>query len=127
MPEIRFEADTETANIINGYCAVTGKSRTEFINSLLKQWEAQKLHDGYGGISAAELRAIRAFASLCAAVQEAAVPDRKALARTADDVARELRGLSSALQKAGLRQHWAAADVAAWMIETIVEELRDGG
>lgn len=70
---------------------------------------------------------VRTFAALCAAVQEPAGLDRKALARTADDVALELHGFGNALHKAGLHQHGTAADVAAGMIETIVEELRDGG
>lgn len=45
MPEISFEADAETVNVIDGYCSATGKCRTEFINLLLKQWAKQKLHE----------------------------------------------------------------------------------
>lgn len=70
---------------------------------------------------------IRTFAAHSAAVQETACPDRKALARTAEDVALELHGLGNALHKAGLHQHGTAADVAAGMVETIVEELRNAG
>lgn len=54
-------------------------------------------------------------------------PAKKSLARTADDVALELHGLGNALHKAGLHRYGTAADVAAGMIETIVDELRDGG
>lgn len=111
MPEIRFEAKPETVAVLDGYCSATGRCRTAFINALLEEWAQKKLHE-----ASVVLRA----------GGKPAGPDRKALARTADDVALELHGLGNALHKAGLHQHGTAADVAAGMIETIVEELRDG-
>ncbi len=61
------------------------------------------------------------------ATDELAGPDRGSLARTGDDLALELHGYGNALHKAGLHRQGTAADVAAGMIETIVEELRNGG
>lgn len=45
MPEIRFDAKAETVAVIDGYCSATGKCRTSFINELLEQWAAEKLHE----------------------------------------------------------------------------------
>lgn len=45
MPEIRFEASSETVAVIDGYCSATGRCRTEVINALLNQWAKQKLHE----------------------------------------------------------------------------------
>ena len=45
MPEVRFEAKAETIAVLDGYCSATGKCRTAFINDLLEQWAAAKLHE----------------------------------------------------------------------------------
>lgn len=45
MPEVRFEAKAETVAVIDGYCSATGKCRTTFINQLLDEWAASKLHE----------------------------------------------------------------------------------
>jgi cob(I)alamin adenosyltransferase len=45
MPEIRFEAKAETVAVLDGYCSATGRCRTSFINSLLDEWAAAKLHE----------------------------------------------------------------------------------
>lgn len=45
MPEIRLEAKAETVAVLDGYCSATGRCRTAFINSLLEDWAAAKLHE----------------------------------------------------------------------------------
>ena len=45
MPEIRFEAKQETVAVLDGYCSATGRCRTAFINGLLEEWAAAKLHE----------------------------------------------------------------------------------
>lgn len=45
MPEVRFEAKAETIAVLDGYCSATGKCRTAFINQLLEDWAAAKLHE----------------------------------------------------------------------------------
>lgn len=45
MPEIRFEAKAETVAVLDWYCSATGRCRTSFINSLLDEWAAAKLHE----------------------------------------------------------------------------------
>lgn len=45
MPEVRFEAKAETVAVLDGYCSATGKCRTTFINQLLDDWAASKLHE----------------------------------------------------------------------------------
>ena len=45
MPEIRFDAKSETVAVIDGFCSATGKCRTSFINDLLEQWAKEKLHE----------------------------------------------------------------------------------
>jgi hypothetical protein len=70
---------------------------------------------------------IRTAAESAAALNVAEGPDLVALARPGDDLALELHGYGNALHKAGLHRQGTAADVAAGMIETIVEELRNGG
>jgi len=73
---------------------------------------------------------IRTAAESAAALNVAAGPDLMdlmALARTAYDLALELHAFSNALHKAKIHRQGTAADTAAGMIETIVEELKDGG
>ena len=45
MPEVRFEAKAETVAVLDGYCSAAGKCRTTFINQLLDDWAASKLHE----------------------------------------------------------------------------------
>ena len=45
MPEVRFEAKDSTVAVLDGYCSATGKCRTAFINQLLEDWAAAKLHE----------------------------------------------------------------------------------
>ncbi len=45
MPEIRFEAKTETVAVLDGYCSATGKCRTAVINDILEQWATAKLYE----------------------------------------------------------------------------------
>lgn len=45
MPEIRFDAKRETVDVIDGYCAATGKCRTGLINEVLERWAKEKLHE----------------------------------------------------------------------------------
>lgn len=45
MPEIRFEAKSETVAVLDGYCSATGRCRTAFINALLEEWAQKKLHE----------------------------------------------------------------------------------
>lgn len=45
MPEVRFEAERETINVLDGYCQGTGKCRTAVINDLLKQWAESKARE----------------------------------------------------------------------------------
>ena len=45
MPEIRFDAKSETVAVIDGFCSATGKCRTNFIDDLLEQWAKEKLHE----------------------------------------------------------------------------------
>lgn len=45
MPEIRFEAKSDTIAVLDGYCSATGKCRTAFINYLLEQWATAKRYE----------------------------------------------------------------------------------
>jgi hypothetical protein len=45
MPEIRVEVDIDDVNVLDGYCTATGKSRTDVIRTLLREWSARKLHE----------------------------------------------------------------------------------
>jgi hypothetical protein len=45
MPEIRFECDQDELSILDGYCAATGKHRTEVFKELLRIWSKDKLHE----------------------------------------------------------------------------------
>lgn len=45
MPEVRFEANTETVAVLDGYCSAKGQCRTALINSILEQWASEKLHE----------------------------------------------------------------------------------
>ena len=45
MPEVRFEAKSETVAVLDAYCGAAGKCRTQFINDLLESWACKKLHE----------------------------------------------------------------------------------
>lgn len=70
---------------------------------------------------------IRKVAELSAALYRLDGPDAAALARRCDDLALELHGLGTELHKAGLHRQGTAADVAAGMIEDLMEGLKNGG
>jgi hypothetical protein len=40
--EIRFETDAIDLAVLDGYCAATGKSRTDVIRTLLREWSENK-------------------------------------------------------------------------------------
>lgn len=40
--EIRFEVPTPEVSVLDGYCSATGKSRTDVMRDLLKQWSSAK-------------------------------------------------------------------------------------
>ncbi len=70
---------------------------------------------------------IKSFAELQASLYKPELHDASLLARRCDDLALELHGLGNELHKAGLNRQGTAADVAAWMIEDLMEGLKDGG
>lgn len=43
--EIRFETDQFDLAVLDGYCAATGKNRTDVIRSLLSEWSDKKHHE----------------------------------------------------------------------------------
>lgn len=43
--EIRFECDTDEAAVLDGYCQARGKSRTDVIRQMLREWSDMKLHE----------------------------------------------------------------------------------
>jgi len=45
MPEVRFEAKTDTVSVIDAFSQASGSCRTAVINSILDQWAAEKLHE----------------------------------------------------------------------------------
>ena len=45
MPELRAEIPSTELAVIDGYCAATGKNRTEIIVGLVREWSKQKLHE----------------------------------------------------------------------------------
>ncbi len=130
MPEIRFEASSETVAVIDGYCSATGRCRTEVINALLNQWASSgcRRQSGIvgGGPETMKKTKIRTAAQLSAALYKLDGPDTSALARRCEDLALELHGLGNELHKAGLHRQGTAANVAAGMIEDIQEELKNG-
>ena len=142
MPEIRFEADAETVNVIDWCCAATGKRRTEFINRLLKKWARQKLHEARsvvlrvagGNPGRQEVRPepakkdkIRTAAESRVALHKKEWADVADLTRRSEDIALELHALGNELHKAGMHRQGTAANVAVGVIEDITEELKDGG
>lgn len=67
---------------------------------------------------------IRTAAESAAALNVAEGPDLVALVRRGEDLEVELHAFGNALHKAKLHRQGTAADTAAGMIETIVEELQ---
>lgn len=45
MTEIRFETHSDEVYVLDGYCSATGKTRTDVMRSLLKDWSAAKLRE----------------------------------------------------------------------------------
>ena len=45
MCEVRFEMPREELDVLDGYCAATGRSRTDVIRETLRGWSAKKLHE----------------------------------------------------------------------------------
>jgi hypothetical protein len=43
--EIRFEAVTAELAVMDGYCAATGKTRTDVLRALLADWSRERLHE----------------------------------------------------------------------------------
>jgi len=70
---------------------------------------------------------IRTAADLSSALYKLDGPDTAALSRRCEDLSLELHGLGNELHKAGLHRQGTAADVAAGMIEHVMEELKNGG
>ena len=54
-------------------------------------------------------------------------PNTSALARQCEDLSIEIHDLGNRLHKAGLHRQGTAADVAAGMIEDLMEGLKNGG
>lgn len=70
---------------------------------------------------------VRTAAELSAVLYKLDGPDTSLFARRCEYLALEIHGLSNELHKAGLHRQGTAADVAAGMIESIQEELKNGG
>ena len=45
MCEIRFELPAADVSVLDGYCSATGKSRTDIMRAILKDWSEKKLHE----------------------------------------------------------------------------------
>lgn len=43
--EIRFETDAEDVAVLDGYCAATGRARTEVLRELLAKWSEARIHE----------------------------------------------------------------------------------
>lgn len=43
MPELRIELPDEECAVLDGFCAGTGKGRTDVIRSILRDWSASEL------------------------------------------------------------------------------------
>jgi hypothetical protein len=42
--EIRFEVDAEDTYVLDGVCQATGKTRTEVLRQVLREWSSAELH-----------------------------------------------------------------------------------
>lgn len=45
MPEIRAEFPDDEVNVLDGYCSATGRSRTDVLRTLVREWSDRKLHE----------------------------------------------------------------------------------
>mgnify|MGYP000877430839 FL=1 len=45
MCEIRFELPASDVSVLDGYCSATGKSRTDIMRNILKDWSDAKLRE----------------------------------------------------------------------------------
>lgn len=45
MCEVRFEAPTAEVSVLDGYCSATGKSRTDVMRLILREWSSAKLRE----------------------------------------------------------------------------------
>jgi len=45
MCEVRFEAPTTEVSVLDGYCSATGKSRTDVMRLILREWSSSKLRE----------------------------------------------------------------------------------
>jgi len=45
MCEILFELPASDVSVLDGYCSATGKSRTDIMRSILKEWSDAKLRE----------------------------------------------------------------------------------
>ena len=70
---------------------------------------------------------IKSFAELQAALDRTDQQDTSLLARQCEDLSIEIHDLGNRRHKAGLHRQWTAADVAAGMIEDLMEGLKNGG
>ncbi len=70
---------------------------------------------------------IKSFAELQAALDRTDQQDTSLLARQCEDLSIEIHDLGNRLHKAGLHRQGTAADVAAGMIEDLMEGLKNGG
>lgn len=70
---------------------------------------------------------IKSFAELQAALDRTDQQDTSLLARQCEDLSIEIHDLGNRLHKAGMHRQGTAADVAAGMIEDLMEGLKNGG
>lgn len=45
MTELRLEVPREDVSVLDGFCAATGRSRSDVIRSLLSSWSRDRLHE----------------------------------------------------------------------------------
>ena len=45
MTELRFEVAVDDVSVLDGYCSATGKSRTDIMRAILKDWSCAKLRE----------------------------------------------------------------------------------
>ncbi|MCD8514629.1 MAG: hypothetical protein LRY31_01045 [Burkholderiaceae bacterium] len=43
--EIRIELQSSEVSVLDGYCHATGRSRTDVMRQMLKDWSEQRLHE----------------------------------------------------------------------------------
>lgn len=45
MCEVRFDMPRDELDVLDGYCAATGRSRTDVIRETVREWSSRKLHE----------------------------------------------------------------------------------